>query len=368
MKNASMLLLCLAATAAADPEAAGALKLTRPDKWTRQEDAANRSTFFLPPEEDASSRVALIVMPPDEVEGAPADWLDAKWKGLLEGRKVVTDGGSGALGEWVHRTARLEDDGGKSWTRLYAVRAGRKIQGAMFVAETKKLFERYAEAVDKSLADATWAGKRAAGPRIKGAWSGVVMRNRYDALSKGYVWMKGTDRFVLFDNGLAARDWPDKGLDSLDFSVDPLAKLDYLGKLEETDKEYVITWEPGSTTTLTKADGKLLEASTHGEFFPMLVVDGSRPEGTFHRPDNFWPNTLVLHAGGTFEEQGCLALLSQLVDGQPQRGKSTYEIRLWTLRLTYEDGVTRTIAYEVTKGTAAKPERIVLNTYGLDRK
>lgn len=42
MKYTASLVLVLAATVAADPEAAGALKLTRPDQWTRQEAASIR--------------------------------------------------------------------------------------------------------------------------------------------------------------------------------------------------------------------------------------------------------------------------------------------------------------------------------------
>ncbi|MEK7468021.1 MAG: hypothetical protein AAB074_11450 [Planctomycetota bacterium] len=368
MRFAAALIALLASVAAADPETAGALKITRPAKWDRQDDPASKTAIFIPHEADAASKVALMVLPPEEVDARPLDWLGVKWDGMLKGGELISGGDTAALGDWVLRTGRIKSAAGKSWTRIYALRAGRKIQGVLFVAETKKLFERYAADVDKSLADASYEGKRAAAPKVKSAWSGVVMRNRYDALSKGYVWKSGIDHIVLFDNGLAANGWPDRGLDTLDYSVDPLAKLDYLGKVEETEKGLVITWEPGSTMTLEKGDGKLVEPSTHGEFFPMASVDGTRPEGTFDRPDNFYPNRLVLRADGTFEEQGVLALLSSLNSENPQKGRGTYAIRAWTLHMTYEDGITRSIAYEVTKGTPAKPERITLNTFGLDLK
>lgn len=361
------LLVTLALPAAA--ETVGELDVRRPGQWGVKIDEASGAATFFPYGSETPLKVAVIVLPPEKSELSRDAWLDTTWKAMLTGSKVLKDEGSAELGTWKHRTAQMEGSAGKKWIRLYAVKTTKGMQAVFYMAETKALFDEHSRNIDTMVREAGYHGKPLpTQPRIKVAYRGIMMRSRYDLASKSFRQKSEIEHLVLFEDGKALRAWPERGVAWEDVSADAAKEGDSIGSWTDTGQGIVFRWHEGSETVTTR-EGDVLVEEQRGRWIALPDSEGSRPEGTFERKNPYGDSVLTLRRDGTFRESGVLGLLTNVTEEKlPKSGKGTYEIRACTLLLTYEDGTTKSIAYEVMEGTAEKPLRIALNTSGLDVK
>jgi hypothetical protein len=173
---------------------------------------------------------------------------------------------------------------------------------------------------------------------------------------------------VRFEDGKALRAWPERGVAWEDVSADAAKSDDAIGSWTGTDEGVVVRWHEGSETVLAR-DGEVLVEDPAGRWIALPDSEGARPEGTWERRNPTGDARITLRKDGTFQERGALSLLTNVTQEKlPGAGKGTYEIRACTLLLSCEDGTTKSIAYEVIEGTAEKPEKIALNTCGLELK
>jgi len=216
---------------------------------------------------------------------------------------------------------------------------------------------------------------------LAGAWIATSAQTTFsvDQRDPGVKSRVSTGMIVLFTNGVAARsnlvsggaideNYWSEGLAAMD-ARDP-SEFGYrgAGKWTESGGKVTITWQSGSSVTLTR-DGERLKEQ-YITWNPYPSIDGLRLEGRYEHPQPFGsPLGITLHRDGTFLADGLNNTMggSTINPGFPEHGSGKYEISRWSLVLRFNTGFVQSINLMLGQGDPANPSDFVVNGYDFAR-
>lgn len=143
--------ICVLAASVARAESLGAMRFEPPSGWTRT--AVDSSVTFVPPGLGPEDRAVLAFLPGEDATD-PQRWFEASWnevkRGFHDVQEVPVASGKTDHG---HRTllaagSMADPQGRFVYVTLFAVFEGQRVQPALYVASSSKLYNAYTQTLN----------------------------------------------------------------------------------------------------------------------------------------------------------------------------------------------------------------------------
>ncbi|MCC7230450.1 MAG: hypothetical protein IT203_08635 [Fimbriimonadaceae bacterium] len=337
----------------------------------------------LAPKKLENSQLMLIaIAPAEDYKGELTPRFQSIWKATISsqgfaGEAVPTtqtskEGWSFAIG-----ASAVAKDGKSILATLFVAQYQAKTQAIVILADSASTMNAHSDEIAGFLGSLSVKGYKKPETKTdaKSVWNategivGVWWGARSMVGSNGLELMN--EHLVFLPGGIFAFDLPIRGMDELDMG---LAKKEqskiwftYSGNNDKGNVNGISTHpEPFGITT----KGALSFLGT--QYGRARCPSGYRLEGTYGVKGLIQQTTISFSADGKFNDQGTLAQCDQLsnVKELAQPGSGTYEIRNFSLILSYSDGRKAKISFYLATGPDAatsKPSQIVINRHRLGR-
>jgi hypothetical protein len=362
-----LLAWALAALQDSAPENADNVRFVRPQGWVRRD--GPEGVLLYPPDRPPNRQYGIALLKGQEFKGAFADWFEARWKELAA-RYRFPDAETRTMRyndvEFLYRETRVQTPAGTLTHVLFiAAPAGSRAESFLLTAEDAADWVDALTALDAllksvefvNLAKPPPAAPPPPLPEIEAAFWGLTPA--------------GTMRFlVLFKDGTAWRDWRPEGLDGWDLAK---AKREdtvgNFGRWKRTGDSFEVSWTPDFQTVYVPNEKKTLYTGGGAVFRPMIPADGLKLEGTFERDVSpFPPVRIRFKRDGTFADEGAIPTVASILQEPPARGQGRYEIRHFSLILTYEGGKKVRTCFWISPEEAREPRTLFIGSYVLERR
>lgn len=368
---------------AAGTHAVHGLDLALPEGWTRKDDPGGAVALHPPgpkTEKDPAWDYLLLVLPTQPLRGTLWETQRAVFDELVQGsglkKTVEPSHEPDAPGVFI-RSSTAGDDarGGVRALRLYGALSEGGLEGVVVFGS-----EDYATTGDiLRLSKVRKPPKEVARPRIVGAWRRLSQQTHVE-YSRGQqliipvpydrIWLRAdgvADFSPLYREGYAVSRVPDKIGPGLENGRYGSWKDDRLTRKAGRPAETVVR----EGTSIRLGD-KL--------YRPMPSVDGLRLEGRWHLPGADRKRRIEFSARGRFTDDGLLEDVGhlptpawgggrvELYPRPPAAGTGTYEIRDFTMILTYDEGRVWSADFSIYGDDPKDLSRLLLKTGLLHRE
>lgn len=364
--NSTLLALALGALQSAAPENADNVRFVRPAGWMRQD--GPEGVLLQPPNRPPNRQYGIAILKGQPFQGPFADWFEARWKELAD-RYGFPDAETRTLRyndvEFLYRETRVPTPAGTLTHVLFiAAPAGSRAESFLLTAEDGSDWVEALTALDTMLRGVEFLNLKKpaptpppALPKIEAAFWGLTPA--------------GTMRFlVLFEDGTAWRHWRPEGLDGWDLAKDRAEdQVGNFGRWTRLGDSIEVAWTPDFRTVYVPNEKKTLYTGGGAIFRPMIPADGLRLEGAFERDLSPSPPARIRFASdGTFVDEGAIPTVAPVLQEAPPRGRGRYEIRNFSLILTYEGGKVVRTCFWISPEEAQGPRAVFIGAYVLERR
>lgn len=324
-------------------EVIGPMTISMPAGWHRQV-RSDGAIAYQATGTDARGEVQFMtVNTPDGDVGSVHNTLWSETKRQLQAHSQES---SGRLAQfyWSQVLAFDPSQNRRIWLRLYTASEGTAYMFALLGSEDQTAFTHNIKVLDAVLTKATPASKPSSTPRQSTDPTPIVEALIHvDVRDISFGSNVRTDHILFFGNGVVVRtgviDGPRECYASL--PVTNLASLPHnYGRWRASGggSQVDIDWQEGPPWKLVR-DGE--RWSLEGKkLLQLRAIDGARFDGTYvYQPMGDAPTTLRLTANGRFEAKNLTESMTCSA-GEPHvsQGSGSYEVRKWTLVLTFDDG------------------------------